>query len=59
MDRTRPEYEPLLVLKFVKPLCDFNSKTTFLRRLWGNLFGKILFFKNFVLITKIDCMAGN
>jgi hypothetical protein len=53
IDRPRPEYEPLLILKFFRNPHDFTTNTAFFARLRGNPFGKIIFFDKFFLIAEI------
>ncbi len=44
MDRPRPKYGPLLVLKFFRGPHDLRSKKIFFKRLRRNRFRKIIFF---------------
>jgi hypothetical protein len=53
IDRPRPEYEPLLILKFFGNSHDFTTNTAFFARLRRNPFGKIIFFGKFFLIAEI------
>jgi hypothetical protein len=43
IDRTRPECEPLLLLKIFRGPHDFRSKNIFFTRFRRNPFGKIIF----------------
>jgi hypothetical protein len=44
IDRARPEYEPLLILKLFRGPHDLRSKTIFFTRLRRNRFQKIILF---------------
>ncbi len=44
IDRARPEYEPLLILKFFRGPHDFRSTKIFFTRLRRNRFRKIILF---------------
>ncbi len=48
IDRARPEYEPLLILKFFRGPHDFRSKKIFFTQFRRNPFGKIKFFGIFL-----------
>jgi hypothetical protein len=47
IDRARPEYEPLPILKFFRGPHDFRSKKIFFTRFRRKPFGKIIFFGKF------------
>jgi hypothetical protein len=53
IDRARPEYEPLLILKFFRGPHDFRSKNIFFMRFRRKPSGKIIFFGKFLKIAKI------
>jgi hypothetical protein len=53
IDRPRPKYEPLLILKLFRNPHDFTTNMAFFTRLRRNPFGKIIFFGKFFLIAEI------
>jgi hypothetical protein len=53
IDRARPEYESLLILKFFRGPLDFRSKKIFFTRFRRNPFGRIIFFGKVLKIAEI------
>jgi hypothetical protein len=53
IDRARPEYVPLLLLKLFRGPHDFRLKNIFFTRFRRNPFGKIIFFGKFLKIAEI------
>jgi hypothetical protein len=49
IDRTRPEYEPLLILKFSREPHDLITETNFFTQFWRNTFGKPYFSEIFLI----------
>jgi hypothetical protein len=52
IDRHRPQYESLLILKFVSDPHDLITKMTFFTKFRRNPFGKIIFFPEIFLISR-------
>jgi hypothetical protein len=53
IERARPEYEPLLLLKFFRGPHNFRSNNIFFTWFRRNPFGKIIFFGKFLEIAEI------